>query len=109
VSWDVSLYVEVDGNRVSLPDTWFNYTHNTNKMIRKAGFDEWPYDVGGWSARKLAAKLEATLTALRADPSTYRAMNPSNGWGDYDSLLEMLEKVKEVCWRYPSAMVSMSA
>lgn len=34
--------------------------------------------------------LTAVIEQLKADPEHYRAMNPANGWGDYDGLLKTL-------------------
>lgn len=109
MSWAVWLVTEVDDHEVSVDDRGLNYTHNCNGMIRDAGFDEWPYEVDGWKARDLAMVLERVITNLEADPKKYRAMNPENGWGDYDSMLDELRKVKDYCRIYPSATVRMSA
>lgn len=35
------------------------------------------------------------LDALEADPEQYRAMNPENGWGSYDSLLGVLREMRD--------------
>lgn len=109
MSWDIWLAVDVDGQSVELPDTWRNYTHNCNRMVRDAGLEEWPYEVAGWSADRLGRRLADTIECLERDPEKYRAMNPANGWGDYDSLLVALREVLASCERYPSARVGMSA
>ena len=109
MSWDVSLGVEVDGQLVEISDTWRNYTHNCNRMIRDAGLTEWPYSVHGWAASTLGERLSAALDVLRSDPDKYRAMDPENGWGSYDTLVPLLEQVVESCRQYPSARVQMSA
>lgn len=108
MSWDVWLVTKLDDHEITV---WEgpNYTHNTNIMIREAGLVEWPYEVDDWVAEKLAHQLDFALNNLEADPKKYRAMNPSNGWGDYDSLLLVLREVREQCCKYPSARVRMSA
>lgn len=109
MSWDIWLETEVDGHKITLPGTSFNYTHNCNRMIRSAGFTEWPYSVDGWNAEELEPRLYAATVIMAADPETYRAMNPENGWGDYDSLMDQLGHVMDVCQKFPSATVRMFA
>lgn len=109
MSWDISLGVEVDGHWAEISDTWRNYTHNCNRMIRDAGLTEWPYAVDGWEASTLGERLATALDVLRSDPDRYRAMDPANGWGSYDTLVLVLDEVVELCRSYPSAQVRMSA
>jgi len=44
---------------------------------------------------------------LKANPEKYRAMNPENGWGSYDSLCkkwrEILPRAKEIVESVPNA------
>lgn len=109
MSWDVWLITEVDGHEIRVGDEHINYTHNCNGMIRDAGFTEWPYAVEDWSAARLADELDSAIRNLEADPKRYRAMDPPNGWGSYDSLLPVLRKVRDQCRTYPSTTVRMSA
>jgi hypothetical protein len=108
MSWDIWLVTEVDGHEITIGES-FNYTHNCNRMIRDAGLTEWPYKVDGWEAKKLAIFLDMAIENLSVDPEKYRAMNPENGWGDYDSLLDVLKQVRKQCATYPSTKVRMSA
>jgi hypothetical protein len=108
MSWDIWLVTEVDGHDISVGDS-FNYTHNCNPMIREAGLTEWPYEVDGWRAGELAERLDEAIRNLEADPKKYRAMNPENGWGDYDSLVARLRDVRDQCRTYPSTTVRMWA
>lgn len=107
MSWDFSLEVEVDGIAVWITDD-INYTHNCNPMIRAAGFEAWPH-VYGWRAGSVGLILGHTLSKMRADPAKFRAMNPANGWGDYDGLLQVLDRIHADCETFPSATVRVSA
>jgi len=103
MSWDASF----DGR------DW-NYTHNTNRMIAAAykaatGEDAdqdtgplelvaaigpaWWKRLDGMSGMEGGRYLGKILAGLCADPDRYRAMNPDNGWGDYDSLLRVLQEM----------------
>lgn len=108
MSWDIWLTTELDGHDIEVGES-FNYTHNCNGMIRDTGFDEWPSEVDGWVSGDLARQLDLAIRKLEEDPKKYRAMNPSNGWGDYDSLLRVLRQVRDQCRTYPSAKVRISA
>jgi hypothetical protein len=109
MSWDVWLTTEVDGHEITVDGPGFNYTHNCNQMIRDAGLTEWPYDVDGWKAGELGQRLDDAIKVLESDPKRFRAMDPANGWGSYDSLLPVIREVRDHCRTYPSTKVRMSA
>lgn len=106
MSWDVALVEKQSGDQIT---ETINYTHNCNQMVREAGMPEWPYKVHGWSARKLRRRLDVVLAELRANPEKYRAMNPANGWGDYDGLRSQLARLRSDCRDHPRARVWMWA
>lgn len=80
-------------------------------MLKEAGW-VWP-DGRVWSetyldgvqAIMVLAKARDVLDALLADPETYRALNPSNGWGDYDGLVEEWATFVEACRQHPHAII----
>jgi hypothetical protein len=109
MSWDADLY----DDRGHLEGS-FNYTHNTNGMIAAAyeaasGEDTeqcrgslgpligpaWWDRLDGASGPDGAAYLAAIIKGLEADPARFRAMNPANGWGDYDRLLAVLREMRD--------------
>lgn len=114
MSWDADLCCATCGSTLR---EW-NYTHNTNRMIDDAspvpahltretwwGGRSW-WDVldrmnGAEGARFLADIVEA----LEANPDRYRAMNPANGWGDYDSLVEKLRSMRDAVPEFPTRWV----
>ena len=108
MSWDLSLEVIVDEVHCEIAGQ-YNYTHNTNPMIRAAGFTEWPYELDGMPAGAFAWKLGVAIAALQRDPDAFRAMNPENYWGDYDTLLAVLREIFNDYRRLPSATVRCSA
>jgi len=117
MSYDISLETtpvedechHCDGTgRVTTSDelTWWNYTSNCASMWRKAGANLAEFH--GKTASECAPALAAAIEAMKSDPATYRAMNPSNGWGDYDSLLEELKKLLRDFEEHPEAIVRVS-
>jgi len=46
--------------------------------------------------------LATIITGLEADPRRYRAMNPANGWGSYDSLLVVLREMRDAVPDWPT-------
>jgi hypothetical protein len=117
MSWDAHLMDDRD----HLEGDW-NYTHNTNRMIAvawaEAGGDEvqqaggplgpligpaWWKELHGMTGAQGGRYLGTIITQLRADPAKYKAMNPENGWGDYGTLLAVLEEMHRACQvEYPT-------
>lgn len=88
-----------------------NITHNLFTMADKAGiyYPLWRPEEKGWThAKQLISPLEAGLEALKADPSAFRKLNPDNGWGDYDCLVEFAEGYLEACREWPDAEIEVS-
>jgi hypothetical protein len=85
-----------------------NITHNLNKMADAAGIYKecWhPGELGITKARQLIEPLAAGLEKLRADPSHFKAFNPSNGWGNYEGLCRFVSEYLDACKAYPDADV----
>jgi hypothetical protein len=102
VSWDATLY----DDRGHVEGDW-NYTHNTNGMINLAAVrlsDEptWWKQLDGMTGVQGAEYLRRIVKALEADPERFRAMNPPNGWGDYDSLLKVLREMRDTVLEWPT-------
>jgi hypothetical protein len=110
MSWDAALVTVVDGQDVALPGCDWNYTHNTNGMIaavlREAGQEirHWWDALDGRPAAEGARLLDAVLAGLVAAPERFRAMNPANGWGNYDQLVGLLRKMCDAARKWPSAV-----
>lgn len=127
MSWDATL----TDDRGHVEGEW-NYTHNCNRMANDAldviGYDrphddrevsrrdpvtgEWktePYGPKTWwhildgmSGADGAQYLTAIITQLEAEPDRYRAMNPENEWGDYDSFRFVLREMRDRVPEWPS-------
>ena len=116
MSWDLYVGDECVGN----------YTHNTNAMIRAASIAPrqipdspsvaaevlfgapvlgacWG-DFDGRPAREAGLFARDIANELRCDPGRYSVLNPRNGWGDIESLLEFLDDVARHCEQNPDAV-----
>lgn len=88
-----------------------NITHNLNKMADAAGIYQhlWrPEEISITKAAQLIEPLVEGARKLRADPQHFKALNPSNGWGDYDGLCRFVEAYLNACREYPEANVGVS-
>lgn len=126
MSWDAYL----TDDRGHSEGEW-NVTHNLNGMIEKAlaaegvdldatgtpfwaaicakagttsamGSHAWWDLLDGLPGTEGAALLDRIIRGLEADPAGYRAMNPENGWGSYDSLLEVLRSMRAAVPEWPT-------
>jgi hypothetical protein len=118
MSWDITLYLPHENADWEDIGEW-NYTHNTNKMIGaaveaigkdpgEAHFFEflgptWYRALLKMNGREGAEYLQAIIDELEAKPDTYKEFNPSNGWGNYDSLLSVLKRMQKLGEENPSA------
>lgn len=64
-----------------------NITYNLTGMLTAAGFHGWKWCIGK-TAREVGTHMLAVLDGMNTDPEKWRAMNPPNGWGDYDQCLQ---------------------
>lgn len=88
-----------------------NITHNLNEMAQEAGIYEhlWrPDEIGITKASELIEPLYKGLVLLKSDPDRFKAFNPSNGWGNYNSLVQFVEDYLAACQEDPDAEVSVS-
>jgi hypothetical protein len=57
----------------------------------------------GMSGADSAEFLSRIIGGLEADPKRFRAMNPDNGWGNYDSFLAVLKQMRDAIPEWPTA------
>jgi hypothetical protein len=86
-------------------------THNLGRMAEAAGLYNavWrPEENGITEAWQIIPILQDGLERLEADPQKYKAYNPSNGWGSYEGMCEVLRKYLDVCRKHPNAEITVS-
>ena len=94
-----------------------NITHNLTQMAEHVVLSNkmtlyqvlWRPDENGLlHARDISELLDEAWNILLADPEKFRAFNPSNGWGSYDTLCEFVYRYRNACWDNPDADVRVS-
>ena len=104
MSYDVWVEMDADGPEPMEFGDW-NYTSNTAGMYAAVTDGASLRDLDGSEAEGAAASLTQTIERLKQNPGKFRAMNPANGWGDYDSYVRALEKLRDLFNAYPRATV----
>ena len=88
-----------------------NYTHNCGPMAREAGiyYHLWrPDEISVEKAAQLIEPLRAAVALMKAEPGRFKAYNPANGWGSYESFLPWVEEYLEACEKNPDADIEVS-
>jgi len=88
-----------------------NITHNVNDMAKAAGiyYPLWrPDEIGITKAQQLIEPLTLGLALLLNDSTQFKALNPVNGWGSYDTLVDFVRDYLTACIETPDADVSVS-
>jgi hypothetical protein len=94
-----------------------NITHNLNKMAMavelsngKTLYDVlWRPDEHEYTkAIEIVSLLSEGLVELVRYPEKYKTLNPSNGWGSYDGLIEFVKKYHSACLDNPEAEIRVS-
>lgn len=106
MSWDAWL----TDDRGHSDGDW-DYTHNCNGMANAVLDDllpeehrdeSWWRHLHGMDGPAGAAFLDQIIRGLEADPDRFRAMNPTNGWGDYDSFVKRLTEMRDAVPEWPT-------
>lgn len=104
MSWDFSLEVDVGGEHPA--EVWDgpNYTYNVAPMYRLAlSDDNGIRSIDGKRADGCVPILKHAICVMEASPDQFRALNPENGWGNYEGALKILKQLLDACQKMPKA------
>lgn len=99
----VMIYAVLQDARVDLPpdpapcSTYDSETGEWTYWPDGHGCIAWWDHLDGMTGAEGWHYLRIIIDGLEADPGRFRALNPSNGWGDYDSLLGVLREMRDAC------------
>lgn len=104
MSWSVYLNINTGIEEREVVDIG-NHTYNVYPMYKKA--------IGGGLTEILNSKicsevipiLRKGVLEMTENPAMYKAMNPKNGWGSYETALEFLEKIYKECVNNPKCKI----
>jgi hypothetical protein len=101
------IHLSLDGGSGVEFDIYdWNYTSNCRPMWLAAGVDLKDFD--GKFASECVEQLNDVLIFMQAHPSVFKALNPENGWGDYNSLFHALRELYLKMYDAPNAKVRVS-
>lgn len=108
MSYDIWLEVDLGAEEpVRVGDLDWNYTSNCAAMWRIAMPEtDGLAGLAGMKARDAAAHLSRGIDRMKMEPAPYRALNPENGWGSYDSQLDALGQLLAAFEAAPGATVA---
>lgn len=89
----------------------YNITHNLANMADAAGIygPVWrPEENGITKAKHLIVPLANGLETLEKNRWELKKLNPANGWGDYEGLVQFIKTYLVACIQYPEANVGVS-
>ncbi len=117
----VSLYLEENGEHVFETNFTYNYSGMWALAIGQAGKEHDPpksflypkpkdavkmIEIEGMTGKESMKILHHAIEAMVIDMNTYRALNPSNGWGNADLFLERLKQCVVAAGEHPEAVWS---
>lgn len=106
MSYDIWLVIDTGGVEPAEVGRSRNYTSNCAPMWRAAGADLAEFH--GKTADECIPSLCEACGAMMCDRATYEAMNPENGWGDYEGCLKFLQTLLSDFCNHPKATVCVS-
>lgn len=111
MSYDIDLVIDTGAGRMATAAEIGNYTWNCRPMFEAAAADKYPeiqspHDLIGKTGAEALPILAHIVSRMEADPATYEAMNPDNGWGSYKTWLPFLRKWRDACAEHPATIVN---
>ena len=104
MSYDISLVKFHKNGGIRREIEIGNYTCNVYNMY-KASMDISLNSLDGMTALEAIPTLEKGVENMAYNPDKYKAMNPDNGWGDYEGALEYITKLLNECRKHPNYII----
>lgn len=104
MSYDIRLVIDTGGEYPAAVTETISPTYNLAPMFAEA-LGRRIRDLDGMPAAEVAPLVAAALALMEADPERFRALNPPNGWGSYESAVRALTWLRDACAEHPKATV----
>lgn len=83
-------------------------TYNLAPMYYKAIDEELGFKkIKGMNCKKALPIIDNAIKNMIEEKEEYIKLNPSNGWGSYDGLIEDLKQMRECCEDNPDGIFKM--
>ena len=105
MSYDVGMEVDTGAEYPADVGEWHNYTYNVSPMFYAAFGDDGLRSLHGKTGEEAAPLISAAMEYFREHESELRAMNPANGWGNYEGAHRFLGKILNEAQQHPKALV----
>jgi len=102
MSWGIDIE-KPNGDVIEIVD---GHTYNLTPMWKLAGvFYGGSRDLDGLRADALADAAARGLQRAVSNPGHFKALNPENGWGDYDGFIRILTRTAILCAENRDGMI----
>ena len=106
MSYWVSLCINTGKENKEVVDIG-NMTSNIAPMYYDAFGKDWKF-INNQKCKDIIGFIEEAYLKMENNPDKYKAMNPSNGWGNYEGALEYLKSILKECEENPNCIISIS-
>ncbi len=103
MSYDICLVIDTGGSEPASLIEDRNMTYNVSPMFRKALKEGGVNKLDGKLAKDCINMLRDGIKDMQDKKAEYEKLNPSNGWGDYDSALNYLKRLLDDALAHPKA------
>lgn len=82
-------------------ETSANYTYNVTPMFTAAIPDKGIMVIEGMTGSRAVQPLMYIRNYMVQHPEEMKALNPTNGWGNYSGVLKLLDRLIEISQNFP--------
>jgi hypothetical protein len=104
MSYDVWMEVDTGGRSPASVCESANMTSNVAPMWRRAIGGDGVAGFHGHPGSECIPLLRKGIANMQDNPAEYEAMNPDNGWGDYEGAVEYLRQLLDMALAHPKAV-----
>lgn len=107
MSYDIYLEMDAGGPEPMYVEVG-NMTSNVSPIWTKALYGKHLRDFHGCIARECVGELDFALEHMKMYPGRFDGMEPANGWGSIEGARDYLQRLRDMCLRYPLASIRIS-
>lgn len=109
MSYDVYTIIELDGEKILCQEAG-NMTWNVNSMYYAClkDMDVELESMSDWNnkpSNEILPHIEGIIRIMESDPNRFKAMNPENGWGNYEGALKWMKEIRIAILLSPDAAI----